>query len=333
MNLNKITQLVSAGIIFLTSCAKVEPIEIEINRQNQYGKNASEYKERPHGKTLTWFENWTTNGAKDSYLSHLPDSLDIAVVTVPTESINNRQKIDLRHAKEKYHLLLFLPFNATTAIEQVTEQLDEVFDIVVERHPELDEDKPEDLEKLKQLVIAEELKIKENFEKKINHQLLETVKKVKSIEFDGISVQVNSIPDEFIKNTIIKGIKYIKKENLQIILEGNYKPFITIFEELDYFVNTTSEPKSFKAMNKEYASLSKIRGFIPTKFFWYVDLNKNDWKEPFSDIITSETPESRIYSIAKWKPFDHGHTGLAIREIPNTNNAILRECLQYMSYK
>lgn len=332
MKYNNILSVLAIGTILLASCTDVEPIDVVINGQEQHN-NVEQYKESPHGKTMTWFSNWTVNGAKNSYLSYLPDSLDIAVVTVNDNNLNSRQKADLKNIKENKHFTLLLPFNANEMIEQVTDQLDEVFDVIADTHTELDEDKPEDMEQLKELTAAEESRIKDTFKDKINQRLKETVQKAKSIGFDGVSIQAGNIPEEFIKKTMIEGIENAKKENILIMVEGNYKPFITIFKNIDYLVNTNSEPRSLKDMNKEYAMLSTVQDFFPEKFFWYVDLNQSKWKEPFSDVITSENPEARIYSIAKWKSSDKANTGLAIKGNEKTGNSLLRECIQYMSHK
>lgn len=103
--INRIIGLFVLAMAVIACDTEIEniPIQIPVEKDNQYYENLRAYKRSDHQLAFGWFGGWKASGTSPSkYLRNIPDSVDMVSIWGTWHSLTPEQIEDLRYVQEVY---------------------------------------------------------------------------------------------------------------------------------------------------------------------------------------------------------------------------------------
>ena len=103
--INRIIGLFVLAMAVIACDTEIEniPIQIPVEKDNQYYENLRAYKRSDHQLAFGWFGGWKASGTSPSkYFRNIPDSVDMVSIWGPWHSLTPEQIEDLRYVQEVY---------------------------------------------------------------------------------------------------------------------------------------------------------------------------------------------------------------------------------------
>lgn len=103
--INRIIGLFVLAMAVIACDTEIEniPIQIPVEKDNQYYENLRTYKRSDHQLAFGWFGGWKASGTSPSkYLRNIPDSVDMVSIWGTWHSLTPEQIEDLRYVQEVY---------------------------------------------------------------------------------------------------------------------------------------------------------------------------------------------------------------------------------------
>lgn len=103
--INRIIGLFVLAMAVIACDTEIEniPIQIPVEKDNQYYENLRAYKRSDHQLAFGWFGGWKASGTSPSkYLRNIPDSVDMVSIWGTWHSLTPEQTEDLRYVQEVY---------------------------------------------------------------------------------------------------------------------------------------------------------------------------------------------------------------------------------------
>ena len=103
--INRIFGLFVLATVVIACDTEIEniPIQVPVEKDNQYYENLRAYKKSDHQLAFGWFGGWKASGTSPSkYLRNIPDSVDMVSIWGTWHSLTPEQIDDLRYVQEVY---------------------------------------------------------------------------------------------------------------------------------------------------------------------------------------------------------------------------------------
>jgi hypothetical protein len=103
--INRIFGLFVLATVVIACDTEIEniPIQVPVEKDNQYYENLRAYKKSDHQLAFGWFGGWKASGTSPSkYLRNIPDSVDMVSIWGTWHSLTPEQIEDLRYVQEVY---------------------------------------------------------------------------------------------------------------------------------------------------------------------------------------------------------------------------------------
>ena len=192
--MNKIYIFIFAILaVSVTACSSWnddESIDIKTPEKGDYGKyleRLREYKTTDHQAILAWFDNSTkVTTSRSHHMSDIPDSVDIAILTSPTDLVGFEVE-DMRSLQQQKGTKVLLPIDF--------DQMQSIYD-------------------------AEDSTIESSFEEYVKTEVESLLATVKKYEYDGIAIGYKG------KNTIYMTAEtksnYLNRQNIFLTAINGY---------------------------------------------------------------------------------------------------------------
>ena len=332
---------IAAGLMPVISCTEVEPIEMQVGGVEKDYASIRAFKATEHPLSLTWISSWRADGSMDSYLSALPDSLDMVVVESGYGDLSVAQLADLSSVREtrgtKVIVSLDMDAVAATYGEDI---LQAEIDGENNAYEAAEAENPDGVtteEEIEAAVAIETAKVQDYYSARVTSLVDGILAEVEKYSYDGILLRVNSITDRFFRELVDGTLDRLDGKGL-FILEGTPDYFASGLDRFDFIISTLMAQDRISAYQEEYDRLSRYSGFDASRFLVYLSLETADCLTPYPDVISSQPlTDPKYKTLALWNPAGSEQTGgLALRGSASDAGdgySILRKTIQYLQLK
>ena len=214
---------IAAGLMPVISCTEVEPIEMQVGGVEKDYASIRAFKATEHPLSLTWISSWRADGSMDSYLSALPDSLDMVVVESGYGDLSVAQLADLSSVREtrgtKVIVSLDMDAVAATYGEDILQaEIDGENNAYEAAEAENPDGVPTD-EEIEAAVAIETAKVQDDYSARVTALVDGILAEVEKYSYDGILLRVNSITDQFFRELVDGTLDRLDGKGLFILVK------------------------------------------------------------------------------------------------------------------
>lgn len=330
--------------MLMAGCTEIEPLEMTVASAEKNLEEIKNYKSTEHYISAVWFSNWKADGNMGSYLSTLPDSLDMVILEGEYEELSEAQKADIKSVREDKGTKVLMKVDFDKIYEQYVAAMEEADERGEEIAEELaaGEDREVTMEDIDKAVEQERQKVADEYSGIGDVVMDNSEKNISEAGFDGMTIAITTTGDTFFKE-IVNGFigkagERVKNAGKILVFEGNPGYVSNACGLFDYVVSTTHGNDRLSEVQEAFDSFMLMEETRPEQFILYLSLEDDSWETPYEDILSSvEVTEEKYKSLGLWKPLGGQRTGgLAIKGVENdyeNNYNILRQTIQYLNLK
>ena len=111
--------------MLMAGCTEIEPLEMTVASAEKNLEEIKNYKSTEHYISAVWFSNWKADGNMGSYLSTLPDSLDMVILEGEYEELSEAQKADIKSVREDKGTKVLMKVDFDKIYEQYVAAMEE----------------------------------------------------------------------------------------------------------------------------------------------------------------------------------------------------------------
>ena len=333
---------VAASLSAAVSCTEMQPLEMQVNGAEKDYDAVRAFKATAHPLSVTGLSSWRADGAMDTYLSALPDSLDMVIVEAGYSELSHAQETDLGSVRGTKGTKVIISVDFETMASEYEEAVfqaemdgeDKAFEAASENDPD---GEPTD-EEIEAAVAEEMKKVEDEYTERFASAADNAVAAVGRYAYDGILIKTGELPDEFYRSGVAAAVEKFSGAAGLLLLEGNIEYFLESFDRFDYLISTVVAQDRLSAYQEEYDRLSRNENFDPAKYLVYLSLEESDCETPYPDVISSlPLTDPKYKTLALWNPAGGQPAGgLAVRCAASDafdGYGILRKTIQYLQLK
>lgn len=343
-DMKNIIKVASLGML-IVGCTEIEPLQMKVDSAEKNLTEIKNYKSAEHYISAVWFTNWKADGNMNSYLSTLPDSLDMVILENGFSEITEAQKTDLKSVREEKGMKVLMTVDLDKLYEQYSaalEEAEEVGESIAEEEAAND-NREVTMEDIENAVKNEQQKVKDKYSGIGDIILNDSEKTMSELGLDGASVRITSSSAdmffrELVKDFLGKFGERIKKSGKILVFEGYIRYVSNSCKWFDYIISTTHGNDRLSEVQEVFNSFITMEDSRSEQFMLYLSIEDDSWKVPYKDILSSnEVTEEKNKSLGLWKPIEGQRTGgLAMKGVENdyeNEYYILRQTIQYLNLK
>lgn len=201
--MKNIIKIAGLGLL-IVGCTEIEPLPVVVNSADRNLTEIKNYKSTEHYISAVWFSNWKADGNMNSYLSTLPDSLDMIILKGEYDTLSDAQKADLRCVRGEKGTKVLMTADFDKIYEQYVVALDEA-----ERKGEsmaeakaASEGREVSMGDIEAAVKTERQKVMDHYSTIGNTLLDRSEKIISEIGLDGLSISMSSTGDVFFREVV-----------------------------------------------------------------------------------------------------------------------------------
>lgn len=342
-SMKNIIKIAVLGLL-IVGCTEIEPLQMKVDAAEKNLTEIKNYKSTEHYISAVWFSNWKADGNMNSYLSTLPDSLDIVILENGYNELTEAQKTDLKCVREEKGMKVLMTVDFDKQYEQYVADLEEAEENgeSIAEEQAASEGREVTMEDIENAVKQEQQKVKDKY-LSIGNMILEASEKtISESGLDGLTIRMTSTADIFfrdiVKTFIEQAGERMNKAEKTIVFEGYIGYVNNSCKWFDYIISTTHGGNRLSEVQDVFNTFMSMENSKSERFLLYLSLENDSWKTPYEDILSSvEVTEEKYKSLSLWKPLGGERTGgMAMKGIENdyeNKYTILRETIQYLNLK
>lgn len=341
--MKNIIRIVSVGLL-IAGCTEIEPLKMEVNSADRNLTEIKNYKSTEHCISAVWFSNWKADGSMNSYLSTLPDSLDMVILEGGYETLSDAQKADLQCVREEKGMKVLMTVDFDKLYEQYAADLEkaEQNGEGIAEEQAAKEGREVTLEDIEAAVEVEQQKIKDKYVTAGNGLFDAAEKTISEAGLDGMSVSVSSAGDAFFRDIVRKFIdqagEKFQADKRMLVFDGYIGYISQGCKWFDYVISTTHGGDRLSEVQDLFNSFMAMENARSEQFLSYLSLENDSWKVPYKDILSSvEVTEAKYKSLSLWRPLGGEKIGgMALKGVENdyeNKYTVLRQTIQYLNLK
>lgn len=333
---------IAAFLSSAVSCTEMQPLEMQVDGAVKDYDAVRAFKATAHPLSVTWLPSWRADGAMDTYLSALPDSLDMVIVESGYTELSHAQETDLGSVRGTKGTKVIISVDFATMASEYDEAVlqaemdgeDKAFEAASKDDPD---GEPTD-EEIEAAVAEEMKKVETEYTARFASATDNAVAAAGRYGYDGILLKADELPDEFFRSGVSSAVEKFSVAAGLLLLEGNIEYFLSSLDRFDYLISTVSAQDRLSAYQEEYDRLSRNDNFDPAKYLVYISLEDSDYATPYPDVISSRPlTDPKYKTLALWNPSGGDPAdGLALRGTASDASdgyGILRKTIQYLQLK
>lgn len=341
--MKNIIKIAALGLV-IAGCTEIEPLQMKIDAAEKNLTEIKNYKSTEHYISAVWFSNWKADGNMNSYLSTLPDSLDMVILENGYTELTEAQKTDLKCVREEKGMKVLMTVDLDKQYEQYLADLEEAEETgeSIAEEQAASEGREVTMEDIENAVKHEQQRVKDKYSSIGDVILNDSEKIISESGLDGLTIRITSTADIFfrdiVKLFIEKAGERMNKSEKTIVFEG-YIGYVNNYCYLfDYIISTTHGNDRLSEVQEVFNNFMSMENSRSEQFMLYLSLEDDAWKIPYKDIYSSgEVTEEKYRSLGLWKPVGGQRTGgLAMKGVENdyeNKYTILRQTIQYLNLK
>ena len=251
--MKNIIKIAALGLL-IVGCTEIEPLQMKVDAAEKNLTEIKNYKSTEHYISAVWFSNWKADGNMNSYLSTLPDSLDMVILENGYTELTEAQKTDLKCVREEKGMKVLMTVDLDKQYEQYLADLEEAEETgeSIAEEQAASEGREVTMEDIENAVKHEQQRVKDKYSSIGDVILNDSEKIISESGLDGLTIRITSTADIFFRD-IVK--LFIEKAG-----ERMNKSEKTIVLIMDSIISSSSMISTSSCLRATAASYSSVPG-------------------------------------------------------------------------